>query len=118
MRSALQNAISRRDDRLNRVRQLTFWLAGGATAASVGLAGVLGVAIPGRTTSATGHPATGQAGTGTGSSGTGSKGGPAAGAGLGGRHHPRKLVPPPQPPSGGGSPGSGGGAPVVSSGGS
>ena len=38
MRSTLENAISRRDDRLIRTRQLTLWIAGGATAASIGLA--------------------------------------------------------------------------------
>ncbi|HUD39528.1 MAG TPA: hypothetical protein VMR14_21705 [Streptosporangiaceae bacterium] len=69
MRSALQNAISRRDDRLARTRRLSVGIATGATLASVGLAAVLGAAIPGhasttRTTPGnSGSPADGSSGT-------------------------------------------------------
>src|SRR5215469_13808544 len=41
------SATIRRDDRLDRTRKLSVLIAGGATVASVGLAGMLGAAIPG-----------------------------------------------------------------------
>jgi hypothetical protein len=57
MRSALQNAISRRDDRLARTRRLSVGIATGATLASVGLAAMLGAAIPGQASTTRTPPA-------------------------------------------------------------
>lgn len=114
MRRPRSSAALRRDDRLDRTRKLSGWIAGGATAASVGLAGLLGAAIPGHAATAgkaaTGnqHPS-GQTGTGgTGRQGTGQ---PASG---GSQAHPRRhqISAPASPPSASTAP------PVVSSGGS
>lgn len=97
MRRPRSTAALRRDDRLNRTRKLSAWIAGGATAASVGLAGLLGVAIPGHavTTTKALRPS-GQ---------TGASRGDAHG-------HRQRLSPPSSPPSASTSP------PAVSSGGS
>ncbi len=114
MRWPHESAITRRDAQLARTRRLTLWAAGGATAASFGLAAALGFALPGHTSTASAQPA-GQAGTHSGSAG--GPGRPAGtGTGTGTRHraarHHRRLAPPQQPPANTGAP------PVVSSGGS
>jgi hypothetical protein len=128
-----QNAVTRRDDNLARTRRLSAWIAGGATAASLGLAAALGYALPGHSYAATtpaGHTGsvTGQRGAtggasrgqhsggGSGSEGSGTQGssgstnsGTNSGTGNSGNGG---LTPPPQPPSHSAAP------PVVSSGGS
>ncbi|HEX9064621.1 MAG TPA: hypothetical protein VF843_05910 [Streptosporangiaceae bacterium] len=109
MRWPHDSAIVRRDEHLARTRRITGWVAGGATAASLGLAAALGFALPGHTSSASAQPtgSTGQAagaGQGTGTTGSGSS--------HRTRHHHRRLAPPSQPPASTGAP------PVVSSGGS
>lgn len=117
MRRPLDSAVIRRDDRLDRTRRLSTWIAGGATAASIGLAGVLGTAIPGRAMSSGNHPTAGQAG---GSRGQGSGGGRGQGSGQAqptGSHarahgHQHRLSAPSTTPSPSTAP------PVVSSGGS
>ncbi len=116
-----ENAVTRRDDNLARTRRLTAWIAGGAIAASFGLAAALGYALPGRsyastpagqTGSVTGQRGTtsgtsgGQRSKGGGTSGTSNSGGGTSNSGNGG------LAPPQQPPGSSVSP------PVVSSGGS
>ncbi|HYK33412.1 MAG TPA: hypothetical protein VEV63_15685 [Streptosporangiaceae bacterium] len=60
MRRPLNSAVIRRDSRLDRTRKLSAWIAGGATAASVGLAGLLGVAIPGHAATAAHQRTSGQ----------------------------------------------------------
>jgi hypothetical protein len=42
MRWPHESAITRRDEHLVRTRRMSVWIAGGATAASVGLAAALG----------------------------------------------------------------------------
>jgi hypothetical protein len=108
MRWPHESAITRRDEHLARTRRLSIWIAGGASAASFGLAAALGFALPGHSVSSgtTTHASTGAGrssaqGTGTGS---GQRSGSA-------RHH-RRLAPPTQAPGNTGAP------PAVSSGGS
>ena len=114
MRWSHDSAIARRDEHLARTRRLTWWVAGGATAASFCLATALGFALPGHTSNVSPRPA-GQTGSQRGqAAGSGPDGGQGAHSGAG---HPaaphRRLSPPRQPPaSGGGAP------PVTSSGGS
>jgi hypothetical protein len=111
MRRPRSSAALRRDDRLDRTRRLSAWIAGGATAASVGLAGLLGAAIPGHAATGSQHPS-GQTGTGaTGRQGTGQPSQPTSG---GSQAHPRRhhISAPASPPSASTAP------PVVSSGGS
>ncbi len=114
MRWPHQSAITRRDEHLARTRRLSTWIAGGATAASFGLAAALGFALPGHAVTAGAKPA-GQPGAGSGqNSGSGHSAGqrtrpdrrptPA-------HHHP-SLAPPRQAPVSSSAP------PVVSSGGS
>ncbi len=103
MRRPLDSAVIRRDDQLIRTRRLTGWLAGGATAASLGLAGVLGIAIPGKAVTAGSHAQSGSAA----SQGTRQ---PSRTGSSGHRNH--SIAPPAAPPSGSTAP------PVVSSGGS
>jgi hypothetical protein len=111
MRWPHESAITRRDEHLARTRRLSIWIAGGASAASFGLAAALGFALPGHSVSS---GTTSHANTGTGrSSGQGS--GPSGSSGRTGsarHHHHRRLAPPAQPPGNTGAP------PVVSSGGS
>ena len=103
------SAITRRDEQLARTRRLTTWIAGGATAASFGLAGALGFALPGHTaTSGTGRRShAGRTAGRGGSQGSGSASRPGTGshghAGPAHRHH--QLAPPRKPPasSGGGT---------------
>jgi hypothetical protein len=111
MRWQPETAITRRDNLLARTRGLSLLIAGTATAASVGLATVLGLSIPGKaaTTTSPQSPA-------------GSHRAPAPGApgqhhSRPGKHHSqpgrhRHLAPPAQPPSKSTAP------PVTSSGGS
>jgi hypothetical protein len=105
MRWPHDSAIARRNDQLARTRRLTAWIAGGATAASLVLAGALGFALPGHAAS------------------SGSQAGPAggqtsgpSGGGSSQRHQPtsqhRRLHPPRHHPRSSAAP------PVVSSGGS
>jgi hypothetical protein len=112
MRWPHESAITRRDEYLVRTRRLSAWIAGGATAASVGLAAALGFALPGHTVTA-GTQSAGQTSSG---SGQGSGSGRPSGQGTGHRtrtgHHHRRLSPPRQAPVNTGAP------PVVSSGGS
>lgn len=123
----IHSAVTRRDDNLARTRRLSAWIVGGATAASFGLATVLGFALPGHSYASTssGHTGsvTGQHGTtgsggasggqtsggGNGSGGSGSSGG---GTNNGGTNNGGGLAPPQQAPSTSTAP------PVVSSGGS
>jgi hypothetical protein len=128
MRPALEHAIIRRDDRLIRTRRLTLWIAGGATAATLGLAGVLSSAIPGHTATTGSGAQSGQVsssqpgGTTSGAAGSGDDGGSSDdGSGKSGTSsgHSGKsgkarthLTTPPQPPAATTAP------PVVSSGGS
>jgi len=109
MRWPHESAITRRDEHLARTRRLSIWIAGGASAASFGLAGALGFALPGHsvssgttthTSTGSGHPA---------AQGTGGGSGQRSGSA---RHHHRRLAPPAQQPGNTGAP------PVVSSGGS
>jgi len=101
-----ENAITRRNEHLARTRRLSIWIAGAATAASVGLAAALGFALPGHAASSGAPPSSG-AGANQNSGGAGGSGGS---TGSAGQH--RKLAPPQQAPSNSGAP------PVVSSGGS
>ena len=107
MRWPHDTPITRRNEQLARTRRLTAWVAGGATAASFGLAAALGFALPGHTSSASAQPA-GQSGTHAGSAGGGATG---RGNGSGASRH-RRLAPPKQAPRRTSAP------PVVSSGGS
>ncbi|HUZ53316.1 MAG TPA: hypothetical protein VMU94_12415 [Streptosporangiaceae bacterium] len=109
MRWPHESAITRRDEHLARTRRLSIWIAGGASAASFGLAAALGFALPGHSVSSgtTSHATTGsgqRSGQGSGQ-GTSRRTGSA-------RHHHRRLAPPPQAPGNTGAP------PAVSSGGS
>ena len=108
MRWPHESAITRRDEHLARTRRLSIWIAGGASAASFGLAGALAFALPGHSVSS---GSTTHASTGSGQSapqGTGS----GQGSGSARHHHHRRLAPPAQAPGNSGAP------PVVSSGGS
>jgi hypothetical protein len=108
MRWPHESAITRRDEHLARTRRLSIWIAGGASAASLGLAGALGFALPGHSVSSgtSTHAGTGHSAQGTGQgTGSGQRSGSA-------RHHHRRLAPPAQAPGNSGAP------PVVSSGGS
>ena len=99
MRRPHETAITRRDEHLARTRRLSLWIAGGAMAASLGLATGFGYALPGHSVAAAGTQAPAGQGSGQGS------GHP--------RHHRSgQLSPPQQPPSQPTAP------PVVSSGGS
>jgi len=132
MRRRLDSAMIRRDTRLDRTRKLSVWIAGGAAAACVGLATLLGTAIPGRAANSGSRATTGQASSGrqpgsgrqAGSPGqTGSSGQTGPGdrgtrhaqptTGHGRAHGQRHILSPPSaPPSQSTAP------PVVSSGGS
>jgi hypothetical protein len=103
MRWPQESAITRRDEHLAITRRLSMWVAGGATAASLGLAGALGFALPGHTATST---------TSAGQSGSGSRQGSGPSTGSGSAHHRRGLTPPKQAPANAAAP------PVVSSGGS
>ena len=111
MRWPHESAITRRDQHLARTRRLSIWIASGASAASFGLAGALGFALPGHSVSSgtTTHASTGSGHSGAQGTGTGSgqHSGPARH-----RHGHRRLAPPAQAPGNSGAP------PVVSSGGS
>ena len=113
MRRPLESAVIHRDDQLIRTRRLSAWVASGATVASVGLAGVLGAALPGHAATPASHTPTSQptSGAGQGDSQSGRTGDDHA---RGARPHRRNLNPPSAPPSA--PPTSS--APVVSSGGS
>ncbi len=107
MRWPQESAIIRRDEHLARTRRLSTWIAGGATAASLGLAAALGFALPGHAVTAGAKPAS-QSGAGSGQgSGSGH-----SGQGTRSGQHRRALAPPTQPPASSSAP------PVVSSGGS
>jgi hypothetical protein len=106
MRWPHESAITRRDEHLARTRKLSVWIAGGATAASFGLAAALGFALPGHTVTA-GSQSAGQT-----SSGSGQASGQGTGHRAGTGNHHRRLSPPRQAPVNTGAP------PVVSSGGS
>jgi hypothetical protein len=115
MRRPLESAVLRRDERLDRTRRLSMLIAGGATAASLGLAGVLGIAIPGKAVT-TGNQS--QAGSQSGRQ-AGTQPRPQAGqpatdktGGHRGSSHPHRLAAPSSAPSSSSAP------PVVSSGGS
>jgi hypothetical protein len=108
-----ETAIARRDDLLARTRRLTLLVAGAASAASIGLATVLGLSIPGKAAttgtqaptsqnpSSPASPAPSQHST-RHSTGPGTRHG----------HRHRHLAPPAQPPSSSPAP------PATSSGGS
>jgi hypothetical protein len=102
MRRPHETAITRRDDHLARTRRLSLWIAGGAMAASLGLATGFGYALPGHSAAATGTQAPAGQGSGQASQGSGHPR----------HHHSGQLSPPQQPPSQPTAP------PVVSSGGS
>ncbi len=107
MRWPHESAITRRDEHLARTRRLSIWIAGGASAASFGLAAALGFALPGHSVSSgtTTHVSTGSGHSAAHGTGSGKRSGSA-------RHHHRRLAPPAQPPGNTGAP------PAVSSGGS
>jgi hypothetical protein len=103
----LSSAVIRRDSRLDRTRKLSAWIAGGATAASVGLAAVLGAAIPGHAVTGGNQRSSGQ------TRANGLQGSSQPSGSRGQAHaHRHSLSAPSSPPSGSTSP------PVVSSGGS
>jgi hypothetical protein len=104
MRWSYESAITRRDEHLARTRRVSMWLAGGATAASLGLAAALGFALPGHTATSAAR-STAQSG-----SGSGQRSGRATGSGS--AHNRGALTPPRQSPASSSAP------PVVSSGGS
>ncbi len=122
MRWPHESAVARRNEQLARTRKLSLWIAGGATAASLGLAAALGVSLPGHTattasqsgsaaTSNSSNTGSGNTGSGnTGSSNTGSSSGPAQTSQH--AHHHAAIAPPKQAPAHTKAP------PVVSSGGS
>ena len=91
MRWPHESAITRRDEHLARTRKLSVWIAGGATAASFGLAAALGFALPG-------HTATTSTAQSAGRSTTGSTNGTGTNTGTGKRHQHR-LAPPQQAPA-------------------
>ncbi len=107
MRWPHESAITRRDEHLARTRRLSIWIAGGASAASFGLAAALGFALPGYSVSSgsTSHARTGSSGQSPGSGGGSARR-------TGSAHHHRRLAPPSQAPGNTGAP------PAVSSGGS
>jgi hypothetical protein len=111
MRWPHESAIARRDDQLAAIRRLSIWIAGGATAASLGLAAALGFALPGHTATA---PTARQPGQSGGGSRHGGEPGRAAGhgTGSGAAGQGTGLASPPQGPVNSGAP------PAVSSGGS
>ncbi|HVB42518.1 MAG TPA: hypothetical protein VNF47_07390 [Streptosporangiaceae bacterium] len=112
MRWPQESAITRRDDQLARTRRLTIWIAGGATAASLGLAAALGYALPGHAVTTGGPAPAGQTSTNTGTSGgTGSGSGSGSGQSGSGTSG-GGIAPPQQAPTTTTAP------PVVSSGGS
>jgi hypothetical protein len=106
MRRPLNSAVIRRDSRLDRTRKLSAWIAGGATAASVGLAGLLGVAIPGHAATAAHQRQSGQ------TRASGHQRASQPGGRAKPRAHRHSLSAPSSPPSATTAP------PVVSSGGS
>jgi hypothetical protein len=121
MRWAHESAVTRRDEHLARTRKLSLWIAGGATAASLGLAAALGAALPGHTVS-TASPSGPAATSGSSGSASGDKGAaPNTGTGNAGAsgntgsqhtHHHAAIAPPKHAPAHTHAP------PVVSSGGS
>jgi hypothetical protein len=122
MRWPHESAITRRDEHLARTRKLSLWIAGGATAASLGLAAALGTALPGHAVNAaspSGSATSNSANTGSGNTGSGNTGsgntGSTSGTGPSSQHAPHKraaIAPPKQAPAHTKAP------PVVSSGGS
>jgi hypothetical protein len=56
MREHVRSAITRRDDRLARIRRLTLWITGGAAAASLGLGAAFAHTLPGHGGGAAGSP--------------------------------------------------------------
>jgi len=120
MRWPQESAIIRRDDQLARTRRLSIWIAGGAAAASVGLAAALGSALPGHSVTSAGQSSSGTTGTtagsGTGGTGTGQGSGQGSGSASGPgrtpRAHHRRISAPRHAPAPASAP------PVVSSGGS
>jgi hypothetical protein len=104
MRWPQESAITRRDEHLAITRRLSMWVAGGAAAASLGLAVALGFALPGHTATSTARAAS--------QSPTGSRQGSGPSTGSGSAHHRHGLRPPRQAPANSVAP------PVVSSGGS
>jgi hypothetical protein len=125
MRWPPEPAIARRDDLLARTRRVSLFVAGGATAASIGLATVLGLSIPGKAATTTGTqapaptpnlaPAGSHQGR-AGHHGTSAKHGTGTKHRTGAKHRTgtkhAHLAPPTQPPSSSSAP------PVTSSGGS
>jgi len=100
-----ETAIVRRDDLLARTRRLTLLVAGGASAASIGLATVLGLSIPGKAATTGSQTPTTQ----------NPSASPSPAPGKHGTRHShghRHLAPPTQPPSTSQAP------PTTSSGGS
>lgn len=110
MRWPHESAITRRDDHLARTRRLSIWIAGGATAASFGLATALGYALPGHAVTTGSSSGQTSAGSGQGASGQGSGSG-SSGQGSTGQGS-SSVAPPAQAPAPSYAP------PVVSSGGS
>jgi len=118
MRWPQESAVIRRDDQLARTRRLSIWIAGGAAAASVGLAAALGSALPGHTVTSAGKSAasttTGApSGSGAGTSpGSGQGTSTNAGSGRAPRTRHHRISAPRHAPAPASAP------PVVSSGGS
>jgi hypothetical protein len=120
MREHTHEASKRRDDGLARIRKVTFWITGGAAAASLGLGTAFAQQLPGHSGTATsaGTSATIGGAPRTGASAQSGASGRAGGSGgrTSGRQHQHALAKPkqaPQQPASNPAP-----PPVVSSGGS
>jgi hypothetical protein len=92
-------AIARRDDLLARTRRLTLLVAGGASAATIALATVLGLSIPGQAATAGTRAPASPSSSAPGKPATGRPGRPGTNHGHGTRHGHRHLTPPTQAPS-------------------
>jgi hypothetical protein len=117
MRWPHESAITRRDEHLARTRRLSLWIAGGATAASLGLAAALGVSLPGHTVSTASQSGQTRGSSDRPSGNTGSapntgSGNTGANTGSQHPHHHAAIAPPKHAPAHTKAP------PVVSSGGS
>lgn len=87
-------AAARRDSKLLRIRKLSLWITGGATAASITLGAAFAYALPGHSYSSA--PPTSSSG----SSGTPGQRSPAAPVhATGGHSHRTRLAPPRQQPA-------------------
>ena len=96
MREHLHSAVTRRNDRLARVRKLTLWITGGAAAASLGLGTAFAHSLPGHSAGAATPAAATHAAPPAGGSGHGAGRQHRTGAG---RHHHDNLAAPAHAPA-------------------